>query len=260
MQAQSVGESVRIATTSLQIPKAGPILAGQSNEQGELRNVFVKTPAGTAVFTAETHTPKVLMIHGFKRTAGQLASWRERIPDLGFIHLPGHDIAPEMHEVSVKAWIDVLRQMMTIFPEPPLLIAESLGAVVATSLPSRALIAVEPVLSTDQLWPLRRTIERARARGIDIPSSYEALFEQPFDWAVERIKVPTLVLAGSEPLLPERAVLREPSMLTDKDFATYARHPLVEAYRIKGGHTLLDHNPDGVMAAAAEFMATHGYL
>ena len=70
----------------------------------------------------------------------------------------------------------------------------------------------------------------------------------------------TLVLAGSEPLLPERKTPYEPSLLTDEDFAAYARHPLVEAHRIAGGHTLLDHNPDGVMAASRDFMLRHGYL
>ena len=34
---------------------------------------------GRVVFTAETATPRVLMIHGFKRQANQLAGWRDRI-------------------------------------------------------------------------------------------------------------------------------------------------------------------------------------
>lgn len=225
-----------------------------------MKNFFVETPKGSVVYTAETRTPKVLMIHGFKRRADQLLAWRDRIPGLGLVHLPGHSGAPELGEVSIKAWIEGLRRMMVMFPRPPLLIAESLGAVVAMALPSRALIAVEPLLSTDQLWPLHRTIRDARARGIAIGPEYEALFETPFDWVLERIAVPTLVLAGSVPLLPERPVRPEPSLLTDEDFAIYAGHPLVEAHRVEGGHTLLDHNPVGVMDAAAAFMAKHGYL
>ena len=225
-----------------------------------MRNYGVETRQGRVVFTAETATPRVLMIHGFKRQATQLASWRGRIPDLGFVHLPGHGGAPPFSEVSLQAWIDGLAEMMAVFPVAPLIIAESLGAIVAMSLPARALIAVEPLLSTDQLWPLHRTIRNARARGIEIEPAMVALFDRPFTWTLDRITVPTLVLAGCEPLLPERATAHEPSLLTDEDFAAYASHPLVEAHRIAGGHTLLDHSPDAVMAASRAFMVRHGYL
>ena len=60
--------------------------------------------------------------------------------------------------------------------------------------------------------------------------------------------------------MPPRLITPSPSVLSDEDFAAYARHPLVEAHRIPGGHTLLDHSRDEVMAAAADFMARHGYL
>ena len=226
-----------------------------------MRNYVTTTSEGRAVFSAETATPRVLLIHGFKRQAGQLAPWRDRIPDLGFVHLPSHSGAPSFSEVTVEAWIRGLAEMIeAAFPEPPLILAESLGAIVAMSLPSRALIAVEPPLSVDQLWPLHRTIRNARARGVEIEPAMEALFERPFTWALDRIAAPTLVLAGDEPLLPERDTAHEPSLLTDADFAAYARHPLVEALRIRGGHTLMDHNPDGVMAASRDFMIRHGYL
>lgn len=225
-----------------------------------LPNYVVETSEGRAVYTAETPAPRVLMIHGFKRRADQLLAWRARIPDLGFVHLPGHSGAPPFSEVSLEAWIRGLGELFRRFPQPPLVIAESLGAIVAMSLPARALIAVEPPLSVDQLWPLHRTIAAARARGIEIEPAMVSLFDKPFGWALERIAVPTLVLAGREPLLPERPGAREPSLLTDEDFAVYAAHPRVEAHRIAGGHTLLDHNPEGVMAAARPFMLRHGYL
>jgi hypothetical protein len=225
-----------------------------------LRNYTVHTAEGPVVFSAETPSPRVLLFHGFKRQAGQLAPWRDRIPNLAFVHLPGHSGAPPFAEVSVEAWIRGFGEMLKVFPEPPLIIAESLGAIVAMSLPARAVIAVEPLLSTDQLWPLHRTIRNARARGIEIEPALEALFEKPFHWVLDRISAPTLVLAGADPLLPERATPYEPSLLTDEDFAIYARHPLVEAQRIAGGHTLLDHSRDAVMATAGPFMLKHGYL
>ncbi|THD58903.1 alpha/beta fold hydrolase [Phenylobacterium sp.] len=224
-----------------------------------MQNHFTATSEGRAVLSADGPHPRVLMIHGFKRQAAQLLPWRARIADLGFLHLPGHSGAPEFSEVSVEAWIRGFRELLATFPEPPLIVAESLGAIVAMSLPSRALIAVEPLLSTHQLWPLHRTIRNARARGVEIDPALEALFDKPFDWAPARISSPALVLAGLEPLLPERPVFPEPSLLTDEDFAVYAGHPLVEAHRIAGGHTLLDHNPEGVLSAGAAFMARHGF-
>ena len=225
-----------------------------------LRNYWIKSDKGYVVFSANSSSPRVLLIHGFKRQAMQLGGWGELIPGLGFVHLPGHSGTPKLTEVSIEAWIEGFRAMVAALPQPPLIIAESLGAIVALSIPSRAVIAVEPLLSVDQLWPLHRTIRRARARGDEIDPELEGLFEEPFTWVLERINAPTLVLAGDEPLLPERPTLREPSLLTDKDFEAYARHPLVEAHRIAGGHTLMGHNPQGVLEASRTFMIRHGYL
>ena len=232
----------------------------ENRPQAPLSNYVVETSLGRAVYSAESRAPRVLMIHGFKRRAGQLVSWRQRIPGLGFLHLPGHSGAPPFTEVSIAAWIAGLGEVFASFAEPPLVIAESLGAIVAMSLPYRALIAVEPPLSVDNLWPLHRTIAAARARGVEIEPEMLSLFEAPFTWTLERISAPTLVLAGLDPLMPERAYSREPSVLTDEDFAAYAAHPLVEAHRIVGGHTLLDHSAEAVMATAAPFMIRHGYL
>lgn len=223
-------------------------------------NYVVETSEGKAVFTAETPRPRVLLFHGFKRSAQQLLPWRDRIPDLGFVHLPGHSGAPQFTEVSFASWIKGFRQMLAVFPEPPLILAESLGAVVAMALPARALIAIEPPLSTDQLWPLHRTIAAVRARGGEVDPALVSLFEKPFHWALESIAVPTLVLAGRVPLMPPREVWPEPSLLDDKDFAAFQNHPLVEAHRIEGGHALLTTHPEEVMAAATPFMTRHGYL
>ncbi len=225
-----------------------------------MRNYVVNTAEGRVVFTAESPAPNVLLFHGFKREANQLLHLRRLIPDLAFVHLPGHSNAPRLREASLETWIRAFREMVAVLPRPPLILAESLGAIVAMSLPARAVIAVEPPLSVDQLWPVHRSIRDARAHGVDVEPELEALFETPFNWVLDRIGAPTLVLAGNRPLLPERDTDHAPSLLTDEDFAAYARHPLVEAHRIPGGHTLLGHNLRGVMAAARPFMLSHGFL
>lgn len=225
-----------------------------------MKNYTVITDEGTLVFTARTRDPAVLMFHGFMREANHVLHWRDLIEDIGFVHLPGHNFAPAFAETSLDAWIRGVAQMMTIFSRPPLIIAESLGAVIAMSIPARAVIAVDPPLSVDQLWPVHRAIRQARRRGTEIAPELEAMFDKPFNWALDHLATPTLVLAGTEPLLPERRIIgRTPSILTDEDFAAYAAHPMVEAMRIEGGHDLLVSDPAGVLTAAAPFMARHGY-
>src|SRR5581483_6191681 len=119
----------------------------------------------------DTPYPRALLIHGFMRRADLLTHWREEIPGLGFLHLPGHSATREFAETSMPAWVQGFREALALFPEPPLILAESLGAVLAMALPSRALVAVEPLLGMDQLWPLRRNFAKGQARGIEIPAA-----------------------------------------------------------------------------------------
>lgn len=226
----------------------------------EFTNYRTTTPRGVVVYSAKEPTPRTLIIHGFKRNANQLLPWADRIPSLGFLHLPGHGGTPPFAEVSIHAWIEGVQAVVDTLPTPPLIIAESLGAIVAMSVSARAVLAVEPLLSADNLWPLHRTIRNARARGATISPEDEALFNSSFEWVLERISAPTMLLAGATPLLPEREVWPEPSLLTDEDFDAYGAHPLVEAHRIRGGHTLLDTSRDEVMAVAGDFMRRHGFL
>jgi pimeloyl-ACP methyl ester carboxylesterase len=182
------------------------------------------------------------------------------IPDLGLVHLPGHSDAPDFAETSLACWIRGYREMLAVFPAPPLIIAESLGAVIAMALPARAVIAVEPPLSTERLWSARLAIQMRRAEGLEISAELAAMFDQSFHWVLDQIQAPTLVLAGMETELSSPSLAAPPSVLTDEDFAAYAAHPLVEAHRVAGGHALLRQNPEGVMAAASGFMTRHGYL
>jgi hypothetical protein len=226
-----------------------------------LKNYTVNTSAGPVAFAAESPNPRVLAFHGFQRSADQLSGWLDRIPGLALVHLPGHSGFPALSDVSLPTWIAAFTEMTAVWDEPKPIIGESLGALIALSIPSKAVVAVEPLLSVDNLWPLRNTISRARAKGLEIGPEMERLFHAPFTWVLARIQSPTLVLAGDKPLLPPRDTPYEPSLLTDEDFAAYAGHPRVEAaLRIPGGHTLMTHGPDQVMAASAGFMARYGYL
>ncbi len=224
-----------------------------------LQSYQVLTPRGPVYLQAENLRPHILMIHGFMRHPGMLEAWRRLIPGVGFINLPGHGGAGDLDEVSVQAWIEGLDAIIDVLEgPPPLLVGESLGAIAALGMRARAVIAVDPILSTHQLWPQFALFKKMRAKGQPVRSAFEALFETPFHWILERIRVPTLVLAGDVPLMPQRSGVRLPSLLTDEDLALYAVHPLVEAVRIPGGHNLLDKNPLGVLEAAGPFVARHG--
>lgn len=216
------------------------------------------TKRGAVFLVADTPRPKTLIVHGFRRAPAFLEWWRPHFPDVGFVVLPGHATAPPVDEVSVAAWAEAWREAVGSFEEPPFVIGESLGALVALAMPARATVAVEPLLSVADLWPQRRYIEGAQARGVTISETEAALFDTPYDWALEAISAPTLVIAAAEPLLPERPYDGAPSLLTDADFARYAAHPKVEAVRIPGGHTLMDQARPGVLSLATAFFERHG--
>ena len=225
---------------------------------GALMKTYVfETSRGRVFMLAESPRPATLVIHGFKRRPRLLGWWRDRFPSPGFLALPGHGGAPELDEVSMAAWIDAWGQALGLFATPPAIVGESLGAILGLSLPARAVVAIEPLLSVDQLWPQQQVIRKARARGMEIGPEYEALFDRSYEWVLDRISAPTLVIAGDLPLMPERETPVAPSLLTDADFARYAAHPLVEAHRIAGGHTLMDENRPGVLALASPFLARH---
>ena len=215
----------------------------------------IVTRRGEVSFLADTPQPAVLAIHGFRRSPQLIEALRDWIPGVGFIALPGHGEAPDLDEVSLPAWIAAWREALPHLGPPPLLIGESLGAILAMCLPARAVTAVEPPLSVENLWPLRKLIRDARARGVAIDPAQEALFDRPFDWVLDEVAAPTLLLAGDKPLLPERETATSPSLLTDEDFARYAAHPLIEAHRMPGGHSLLVEDTDGVVERARAFFA-----
>jgi hypothetical protein len=227
----------------------------------DLQHFRFASSLGPVVLRAHRPAPRVVAIHGFARSTEALEPLADIVPDLGFLLLPGHNDAPAFaNAASVEAWTVGFAEFLSTYAEPPLLIGESVGAVIAMSVPSRAVVAVEPLLSVENLWPFHIAVQKARARGVPISPEFDTLFVSPFHAVLDQIRSPTLVIAAGDPLLPQRETRRTPSVLDDDDFAAYARHPLVEARRIEGGHALMSHNRQGVLDAAAPFMSRHGYF
>jgi pimeloyl-ACP methyl ester carboxylesterase len=98
------------------------------------------------------------------------------------------------------------------------------------------------------------SVERARQRGETIVADYDALFDRSYHWLLDRIGAPTLVIAGDVPLMPPRPLQNPPSAVTDEDFQLMANHPLVEAHRVRGGHAILDENPEEVATLINDFI------
>lgn len=209
---------------------------------------------GPLFYSAPLPQPETLLVPGFMRHMADVRRWEQVFPGLGFLHLPGQDGAPFIDETWVQAWAIAFDELIGNFREPPCLIGESLGAVLALSLKSRRVVALEPLLSTDNLWPLQNQIADARRTGIEIKPELEALFSEPSDWVLDRIASPTLVLAGAEPLMPVRETRRAPSLLSDDDLRRYGSHPLVTIHRVPGGHALLDTSPAEVAQLAHPFL------
>jgi hypothetical protein len=99
-------------------------------------------------------------------------------------------------------------------------------------------VAVEPFLSTRDLWPF---IEHARSRLAGQPESEhlrsflwqtfgitaETVEDRDYGHLLDNLKTPTDVLVGELPLLPERPTPRWPSFTSEADRARLRAHPLV---------------------------------
>ena len=222
-----------------------------------MRNLVVETSRGTVVFRygGWSEKPIAVMFHGFLRSADDLAAWSERLPDhnLLFAVLPWHN-APDV-EGGLPGYVDAFAEAFRGFPSAAdLVVGESLGALIALGTPGRRVVAVDPFLTTAKLWPVHVMVRDRRKANPQAARSYEAIFDRKdHRFILDRIRSPTLVIGGDEPLMPPRFMPAPPSLLDEEDFAAFAAHPLVTALRISGGHALLHQAPD----LCREMILTH---
>lgn len=208
----------------------------------------IDTPAGRIWYIADRPTPPVMLLHGFLREPHALLSLRDVAPDAGAFALPGHEGADVLSPISMRTWVDAFSSALSTWPAPPLLIGESLGGTLALALPAKGVLALDPPISTHHLWSVQVGVRRVIESGGDLSGVLD-VFSESFSWVLDRISAPSVVLASDEPLLPPRNAERAPSVLDDGDFAALASHPKVQAYRVAGGHALIDDNPTEVVAA-----------
>jgi len=170
--------------------------------------------------------------------------------DAAVMRLPGNG-TPALAETSIAAWSRAVGELVeaTFARRPVVLVGLSIGALVALGVRSplvRRVVAIEPPLVMEKLWPMARALE---ARWRDDPAGrpmIEAVFgvtgaaREPrsyfglFDGAP-----PADVILGEVALNPERRLERFPSFVDEPERAWLAARPGVTVHVAPGaGHNV----------------------
>jgi pimeloyl-ACP methyl ester carboxylesterase len=223
---------------------------------------IVETRYGSVVLAAppsvgSSGRPVTLLLHGAFRAPLAMTPLLSALDgsDAVFVTLPGHAGAPALAVTALTAWITALTEAVeTFLPNRRILaVGESLGGLLAMALPVAAAVAFEPIQQTDKLWPIAECLEERGRRGLATSGPFiEMLRNQDYRWLGSKVTARTVVVAGSDPLLPRRPLKRDPSLLDDDDLALLAANPMIRTTRIAGGHVLLADNP----AACREIVAS----
>jgi hypothetical protein len=137
------------------------------------------------------------------------------------------------------------------------LLGVSSGAVIALGVRARNLariIAIEPPLATQMLWPLVNTLpDHLRRENDPVANAFslEALGIGPdgasprdHSGVLQGLRVPVDVLLGSDPFMPPRALQRLPSLVGEAERRRLAATPGVRLHvAADAGHNVLAHAP-----------------
>ena len=220
--------------------------------------------------------PLILLLHGAFEKHKKLLPWAEvwRAEfDVALADLPGHGQSDPPHAITLDAYIgDVGRLVAAQFAgRRVVIVGDSFGGLIGIALGSRppanfaGVVALDPLLSTAKQWFIQDLMPRI-LEG-QPPGSFRPTFaanimgmgagpaeDRRYHHYLDEVKVPALVLAGSEALGQRRAVAA-PSLLDDDD-----RRLLRESARVKfgvipeAGHQLVLQQPQETFAAAAAFV------
>jgi len=170
--------------------------------------------------------------------------------DAAVMRLPGNG-TPSLTETSIAGWARAVGELVdTVFARRAVvLMGLSVGALVALGARSprvRRVIAVEPPLVMEKLWPMAPGL---RARWRDSPADravIEAVFGVTATGAEPRHYFdlfdgapPADIVLGEIPLLPERPLERFPSFVDEPERAWLAARPGVTLHVAPGaGHNI----------------------
>lgn len=251
-----------------------------SSQRAAARRYLIATDAGPAalVFDSrilQSQRPIIVLFHGAFRRAASLSEWLDRLQGLADVvlaELPGHGQAPPCAPPSLERFTELFSLALTqTFPGRPMVLAgESLGALVAASLSRLGpVVALDPLLTTAKLWPIRWTIETRRRHDPEFQADPDFIFsffgydaggadvERTYHHVFEALESPAWLVAGDMPLLPVRALDRAPSLLEPEDVSWLAALPRVTLRMAPStGHHVFAEAPDVAESVIREAVAS----
>ena len=157
------------------------------------------------------------------------------------VNLPGMGV--DWSEADVPQMTQGLEEVLTLLFRgmPTVVLSVSTGNLLAFGLKAPNIcrrVAVEPFFTTRDLWPF---VANSRARLAKTPDSAglatylwkvfgigaTALEERDYRYLLQGITVPTDVIVGELPLLPQRTLPVWPSFTSEADRQALASNPLV---------------------------------
>ena len=200
--------------------------------------------------------PVVLAITGAWAGADDMIAppraWSGRSGTPAVMRLPGQRDVPDLAETSVAAWARAVSEMIdrTFAGRPVVLLGVSIGALVALGVRSaqvRRVLALEPPLVMDKLWPM---IDAMRTRLDQAPRdrplietvfgvTEAGLLGRTYFDLFQDLTAPVEVVVGDQPLEPPRAVERYPSFVDEPERAWLAGQAGVTLHVAPGaGHNI----------------------
>jgi pimeloyl-ACP methyl ester carboxylesterase len=219
----------------------------------------IETPHGEAWLWGEADAltgdkPVVLKLHGaFSIARPRTFELQRELPEAAVLcaHLPGWH-CPRAATPSVESFAALYSDVLRQIGRPAIVVGSSVGALVAFAIRApqvKGIVALEPPLVTGKLWPLAEPFRDRLRNGADA-------YEREFLWSVfglsetrfqdrdyrpllERLAVPTLVMLGGLPLMPQRSQERLASLVDDPERRLLAAHPNVRVRELAAvGHNV----------------------
>jgi len=194
-----------------------------------------------ATSATDCNLPLVVVVRGAFPPPHQLGHLCLPGTETVFIELPSFN-SPPFRVYSLETFAEAFNEAVEKkFPNRrPTLVGVSTGATVALMMKARSVLAIEPFLATGPLWPLRKWV-LANPLGDEHARFAQQVFLEDHVY-VPHIGLPTTVIVGAEPLLPERRTSEFPSLTSASDRADL-RALGCKMVEIPGGHDLT-HRPE----------------
>lgn len=187
------------------------------------------------------------------------------VADMAIGHLPGNH-TPPLIDASVglfsAAYSHVIREA---FPDRRIVsLGASIGGLTVMGLRAPQVlraVVMEPILTTAKLWPMTNFIRGkllANPQDAALRSFIVNVFgvtetgieDRRYDALLDGLATPTRVLVGDQPLYPERAVQKLPSLVDEPERERLARHPWIQYSVATGAGHNVPQEASGAMMQA----------